>query len=334
MGGNMAGQFGSGTAIPTPALPSYSTATQGGGITGSHTAGGGPSNIGFSTPTVPGGTPSATPTSGSSATGSSAGGTASSAVSPTLFGGDQVPGSGVNNGANLPLGSAGGTMYPGGNMSGAPPTGGSGALNTTPSYSGASSTEGQTGNPSASTFFGGNPSEYAPFQANQNLASNIASFGSQSLPGAAAFEQNLFDPGFNPAEQAYMGNQASIQSTLLNQQMGQLGAQFSGTPFSSGYLNSADQLGIQAAQNLDNSGLQLEQARQGEAATAAGGLVGNPLAASTQAMNDTSGMFSLIQGLQNAPLSLGESYLNASPVIAPTVVPGAQTTSGTGSAKK
>lgn len=190
-----------------------------------------------------------------------------------------------------------------------------------------------TASGAAGEFFNGNSSIYDPFQALQNMGSSIASFGAQSVPGAAAFQQGLFNPGFNAAENAFMENQADLVTRTLNKQMAQLGSKYGGTPFHSGYLNTARELGSEASQNLLNTAGQVQLNRQGLAAQAAQGLVGNPLGAMQTAANVTPAMMQLIQQQQMAPLSAGLSYLNGSPIMAPSIIAGAQTVGNSGGKK-
>lgn len=221
----------------------------------------------------------------------------------------------------------GGSQLPGGgslnSSSGYPGAGGSNNSINSGSY--------QQATGAASEFFNGNSSIYDPFQADQNLSSSVASFGGQAIPGAAAWQQQLFAPGFNPTEQAYMQNVSQQQQQVLNQQMAQLGSQFSDTPMHSSYLNQANQLGQVAGQNVLNSGLQLAQNRQGLAGQAAGRILGSPLAATQQGTTDTTTMMNMINGLQQGPFSSAMSYLSNSPILSPTVTPGV--TSGGGGKK-
>lgn len=179
----------------------------------------------------------------------------------------------------------------------------------------------------ADTVFHGNHNITDPYQANQNMASQIASFGAQSIPGAAAFQQGLFEPGFNAMENAYLNSEGERQTRLLNGQMAQLGNKFGGTPFHSGYLNSARELGAQAASNLGQTAQGLAINRQNNAAQALTRILGNPLDATQRSQDVTSSMLGMIQTLQQAPVQQGLSYLNNSPIMAPTIIPGAQTIS-------
>lgn len=173
-------------------------------------------------------------------------------------------------------------------------------------------------------FFGNNPSLTDPFQAHQNMASQIASFGAQAVPGAAAFQQGLFTPGFNAAENAFMNSEGERQSRLLNQQMAGLGNKFSGTPFHSGYLNMSREMGAEAASNLGQAAQNLAVNRQGLAAQAAQRILGSPTQATEQAQNVPSSLLQLITQLQQAPLQAGVSYLSNTPIMAPTIIPGTQ----------
>lgn len=175
------------------------------------------------------------------------------------------------------------------------------------------------------TLFHGNHNITDPYQANQNMASAIASFGAQSLPGAAAFQQGLFEPGFNAAENAYLNSESDRQTRMLNQQMAQLGNKFGGTPFHSGYLNSARELGAQAASNLGQTAQSLALNRQGLAANAAQRILGSPMQATEQAQNVVPTLLGMISNLQQSPLQGALSYLNQSPIMGPTIIPGAQT---------
>ena len=181
-------------------------------------------------------------------------------------------------------------------------------------------------------FFNGNHNITDPYQANQNMNSNLASFGAQSIPGAAAFQQGLFNPGFNAAENAYLNSEGERQTRLLNGQMAQLGGKFGGTPFHSGYLNMGRELGSEAASNLGQSAQGLAINRQGLAATAAGRILGDPGQRTESAQNVTPSMLGLINSLQTAPLTQGLAYLNGSPIMGPTVIPGAQV-AGSGGGK-
>lgn len=183
-------------------------------------------------------------------------------------------------------------------------------------------------------FFAGNTGITDPYQANQNMASTIASYGAQSIPGAAQFQQGLFEPGFNAAENAFLNSEAERQTRLLNGQMAQLGNKFSGTPFHSGYLNTSRELGAEAASNLGQAAQTLALNRQGLAAQAAGRILGNPMQATEQAQNVVPSMLGMISNLQGAPIQAGLSYLNGSPIMSPTIIPGAQTVSGGGGRKK
>lgn len=186
----------------------------------------------------------------------------------------------------------------------------------------------------ADTLFHGNHNITDPYQANQNMASQIASFGAQSIPGAAAFQQGLFEPGFNAAENAFLNSESDRQTRMLNQQMAQLGNRFSGTPFHSGYLNASRELGAQAASNLGQSAQQLAVNRQSLAAQAAQRILGSPMQATEQAQSVVPNMLGMISSLQQSPLQGGLSYLNQSPIMGPTVIPGAQTMGGGGGRKK
>lgn len=185
-----------------------------------------------------------------------------------------------------------------------------------------------------SRFFNGNSGITDPYQANQNMASTIASFGAQAIPGAAAFQQGLFQPGFNATENAFLNSEGERQTRLLNSQMAQLGNKFGGTPFHSGYLNSARELGAEAASNLGQTAQSLAINRQGLAAQAAQRILGSPMQATEQAQNVVPSMLGMISNINNAPLQAGLGYLNGSPIMAPTIIPGAQTVSGGGGGKK
>lgn len=184
-----------------------------------------------------------------------------------------------------------------------------------------------------SDFFNGNHNITDPYQVNQNMNSNLASFGAQSVPGAAAFQQGLFNPGFNAAENSFLNSEGERQTRLLNGQMAQLGNKFGGTPFHSGYLNMGRELGAEAASNLGQSAQGLAINRQGVAAQQLARILGDPAGRTEAAQNVVPGMLGLINNLQTAPLQQGLGYLNGSPIMAPTIIPGAQSTSGSGGKK-
>lgn len=286
---------------------------------------------------TPSGSGTGSGTSGGSP-GPAAGGGA--VIPPDLAGMPEFGGSGYTDTPDFGGLSTGGGGAPGGTGGGVS-TGGGSPVNQAFGYGGAATTNNSTNSGTyqqatgaAGEFFEGNSNIYDPFQALQNLGSSIASFGSQSIPGAAAFQQGLFNPGFNAAENAFMENQADLVTRTLNKQMADLGGRFSKTPFHSGYLNTARELGDQASQNLLNMAGQIQLNRQGLAAQAAQGLVGNPLGAMQTAANVTPAMLQLIQQQQMAPLSAGLSYLNGSPTMAPSIIAGAQTVGGSGGGKK
>lgn len=177
-----------------------------------------------------------------------------------------------------------------------------------------------------------------PYFDRQNLATTTASFGAQSIPGAAMFQNQLFNPGFSPMEDAFMQNEAARQQRALNPAMARMQAQFGGTPFHSGMLNSFRELGEGMGLNLGNQALQLGVNRQGLAANAAGRIMGSPLDAAAQAQGATSDVANLTTNLFNSMYALPLAAANQSPIIAPSVISsgggGTSTTTSSGGGKK
>ena len=176
------------------------------------------------------------------------------------------------------------------------------------------------------------PSYSQPFFDWQNLATNAASYGAQSMPGAAAYQQSLFTPGLNTNENMFMENEAARQSRALGPAMARMQAQFAGTGMHSGMNNSFRELGEGMGLNLGNQALQLSLARQQQATGQLDRILGSPVGQAQSAANAGTGLASLGQGLYNSAMQGPLGFLDQSPIMAPTIIPGAS--GGGGGGKK
>ena len=257
-----------------------------------------------------------TPSRESRADPPSAGGTGGS--SPTSSGEAPffpVPGEYVGTGPPTPV-TPPGTAYGGTGVTGLPTKGFvSGGSNTNPGY--------------GSTAFV--PPEYSgPGFDRQGLGSSLASFGAGAVPGAASWQTQLFNPGFNPGEQAFMQSTGDqINRQFLRPGMNRLDAQFSGTPFHSSYLSGANDLMENAGRNLGNVGLQAWMGRQGLAGQAANRIMGSPLDAAGQSQSAMGDLSNLTGSLFSQYFNLPLAAAAGSPIQTPTIVSG-----GSGSGKK
>ena len=186
-----------------------------------------------------------------------------------------------------------------------------------------------TGDPSSFlNGVGGNSSLANAMTNPQNVATNQAAYGSQAMPAAAQFQQQLFNPGVNSMEQSFMDYSQNSQQKLLNDELAKLGNQFSGSPMNSGYLGMARDLGAQAAQNLGGTASQLALQRQGLANQTLGNVLGNPTTAAVAGQTSAGNLLNTISGLQNDAAQLGTGYLGSSPIFAPSVVSPTQSAGG------
>lgn len=175
------------------------------------------------------------------------------------------------------------------------------------------------------------PETAGPFWDRIGLGTATASYGAGAMPGAASWQAQLFNPGFNPGEQAFMQSTGEqINRNVVQPGMNKLASQFSGTPFHSSYLNTSRELMENAGKDLGNVGLQAWQNRQGLAGNAAQRIMGSPLDAASQAQQGTSDLWnmtnSMFQSYFGAPLAIQ----GGSPIMQPTIVSGG----GSGGGKK
>ena len=175
------------------------------------------------------------------------------------------------------------------------------------------------------------PPEYSgPGFDRQGLGSSLASFGAGAVPGAASWQAQLFNPGFNPGEQAFMQSTGDqINRQFLQPGMNRLDAQFSGTPFHSSYLSGANDLMENAGRNLGNTGLQAWMGRQGLAGQAASRIMGSPLDAAGQAQSAMTDLTGLTGNLFSQYFNMPLAAAAGSPIQTPTIVSG-----GSGGGKK
>jgi hypothetical protein len=159
------------------------------------------------------------------------------------------------------------------------------------------------------------------------VANQVGSASGLAVPGAAMFQQGLYNPGFNANEQAYLQNAGNLQENQIMRTFNNtLANRFEGN---SGIAGQELQLGADtsrlAGQDLLQSALQLNQQRQGLAAANLPNVLTNPVTAAQDSAQAGNSMASLGSTLMNQPINSAESILNGSPFVPPsTIVPPAQ----------
>jgi len=175
------------------------------------------------------------------------------------------------------------------------------------------------GRPGPGNYLSG--TQTGPFFDRTNLGGTLASFGSQAIPGAAAFQSELFNPGFSPMETAFLDTEAARQSRMLNPMLAAVEHQYGGTPFHSGLLSSIREMGEGMALNLGNQATQLGMNRQNQATGQLGRIMGgSPMDNLAQAQAGVTDQASFTQGLLNSVLQPVQAISSGSTFIPSSII--------------
>jgi hypothetical protein len=157
----------------------------------------------------------------------------------------------------------------------------------------------------------------------------------QAVPGAAQWQTDLFNPGFNQGELMFMNlfNQQRLED--LNRASAANMARYGQTPFHSGAYQSENDLANQSYRSLLQAGSTLQQARQERALQALNNVFSRPLEMAGVAPQVATSLLGLIQQNRGTgALGFPMSFYGQLPYIPPSILTGSTVVGSSGGGKK
>ena len=165
-----------------------------------------------------------------------------------------------------------------------------------------------------------NPALLAPFYNAAGVAGNLGTQMAGNTQSASDFMNGIFNPNLNSMESSFMG--AGLGNALVAQQQGfgQQQAQYEGTPFSSGLMQSQNQVMEQTARDLMSTSAQMGLQRENLGAQMANTPFTDTMAASQVAPQLTQQMFNMANTAYQLPYQQATQVWSGIPISTPTTV--------------
>ena len=170
-----------------------------------------------------------------------------------------------------------------------------------------------------------------PYLQGINAATQSANWSAQSIPGAAQFQQQLYNPNLNQFEQQSLGAQSWLANQALGQTQAKLAGMFENAP-NSGLAPAMLQAANQSAMGLQQNAAQMALQRQQLATQTLPFTFGFPIQATQAAQQSSQGLLGNAMTAMYGDSSYPLAALGSNPFVSPTVI-AQQPSSGSGKGK-
>lgn len=159
-----------------------------------------------------------------------------------------------------------------------------------------------------------------PYKQGQQAATTASNFSAQAIPAAAQFQQNLYNPGLNPAEQSMLQASSQLSNIQLGDTQNRLAGMFENSASSSGLAPAMLQAANQSAAQLGQQGAQMELGRQQQATQTLPFTMGFPIQAAQAGQQSAEGLYGMGQQAMYGDSSYPLSVLGSSPFSSPSII--------------
>lgn len=159
-----------------------------------------------------------------------------------------------------------------------------------------------------------------PYKQGMEAATTASNFSAQAIPAAAQFQQQLYNPNLNSAEQQALGASAQLAHIQLGDTQSKLAGMFENSASSSGLAPAMFQAANQTAAQLGQQAANMQLQRQQLATQTLPFTMGFPIQAAQASQQSAEGLYGMAQQGMYGDSQFPLAVLGSTPFVSPTTV--------------